>query len=630
MRDEVRALYTDVERFAEWCEKVVRIRPIEGGRVIPFKLNPIQLWFVRRFVIPNYKQGYPIRVIILKARQMGFSTLIEAFALWCTLGHDEWNTILVATDDDQARLIFEMTQRMYDEMPVNELRLPRFHISSFTANNIWFKKPSERVKKFKSNRNEWWIDLNSKIRIASAEKKGALGKAGTWQTVHGSEVADWPQLRKSLAALLAACHDVPETSVFLESTAFGMNEFYDMWNHRTIGKLKVPYDWQNVFVPWYWDAKYEMDVEGDQQFVDQAEEALYRRIMDDKQLWRELDPDLTEDRVWHKLFWRRFTLSHKYQGDVDEFCQYYPSYAEEAFRFSGQSVYKTTELSRIETMVREPTWRGNLNIVSERFKKSADFDRYGVQLEISMTPFDYGRFKIWEYPQESMRYIIGADIAEGRASEGVSEDQSKYDFSCGQVFKVCTTDEIRRTGYLLRQVACWHGNCDPHLFGYLMVAVAQLYNWAFLAWEANGVGSALKGPILDHCGYRNIYMREDTDRIARRPASIPGWKTTGRTKPYMVSVGQMLIHNREMEIVDASTLNEMKSFSQIGENKFAAARGHDDREMAKLVAGVVAEPRLAKLRREAEVAQQEATRQFVPEPDDEWQPGMDAIFGDED
>ncbi|MBQ3276576.1 MAG: hypothetical protein IJH47_05935 [Oscillospiraceae bacterium] len=60
----------------EYIEGWLKIRT-KSGAVIPFRLNPAQekLYAVAR---AQQDAGKPVRIIILKARQLGFSTLTEA------------------------------------------------------------------------------------------------------------------------------------------------------------------------------------------------------------------------------------------------------------------------------------------------------------------------------------------------------------------------------------------------------------------------------------------------------------------------------------------------------------------------------------------------------------------------
>ena len=591
---EVEDLFTNIERFPEFCARFLKIIPKGGGPLIPFILNPIQLWIHVTFVVPAYKAGMPVRLNILKMRQSGISTYIEAFNFWCATGHMNWNSLVVASDEDQAGIVFEMMGTFHDNLPEGEKGFPQIHVKNKTADLIRFGKPDPRYKAYTEEELKgYWLDLNSRIRIRSAEQRKRLGRAGTWQSVHASEVAFWPELRKALIALMACCHEDPQTSVILETTANGMNEYYDMWQNRSIDTSEIPFDWKNVFIPWYWDEKYEMAPPVlRKKFIDEEEEDLYARIRDDEILWSELDPGLTEDRIWHKIYWRRFAIAHKCQGDLEEFNQEWPSTATEAFKFSGLNVFKASALARIEKTITKPVWQGTMTVEPVN-KAITRYMRKGVDLEVRMDEFEHGRLKVFEQPQPNEIYGVFADVAEGKAAEGGIEAKSKYDYSCAQVIKVSSYPP-------LEQVAIYHGGIEVSRFGYLLVALAKWYNHALLAWESNSVGAALKGPIVEHCRYRTIYMREDWDKQNRGRTQSPGFYTSPRNKMHMVVNGQAFVHNGEILIRDSGTLSEMKSFAAIKENRWGAARGHDDRVMSLLIGCLVLEKRIAHLKRESE------------------------------
>lgn len=609
-REEVLDLMTNIERFPEYCEKIGRIIPVEAGPAIPFILNPIQLWIHRRYVVPAYLAGHPIRLNILKMRQSGISTWAEEFNYWCAQGHENWNALVVASDEDQAGLVFEMMHTFHESFPEGQHGFPRIFIKNKTAELFWFKKPDPRFKGFTEKELKlWWLDLNSRIRIRSAEQRKRLGRAGTWQSVHASEVAYWPELRKAMTALMACCHERPETSVILETTANGMNEYYDFWENRSVGSREIPFDWQNIFIPWYWDPKYEIKtlVSGGvslepRHYISEDEEDLFERILADEILWSEIDPGLTEERIWNKLFWRRFAIAHKCQGDLEEFNQEWPSTPTEAFKFSGQNVFKASALARIEKDIREPVWKGNIAVEPVN-KAISRYTRKGVELEVEMHAFEYGRLSVYEEPKENEVYGVFADVAEGKGIEGGVEAKSKWDFSVANIIKVSSYPP-------LEQVAIWHGQIDVSRLGYLLVALAKWYNHALLAWESNSVGAALKGPIVEHCRYRNYFMRKDWD-MNRTKKKTPGFYTSPKNKMHMVVTGQAFVHNGEIVIRDRALLTEMKSYSVLRENRWGALRGHDDRVMTLLMGCLILEPRISKLKRQSELLKEAAEEKTV-------------------
>ena len=600
-QDEARRLLKDIRAFPEYCERFMKIVPEEGGKLIPLRLNPIQSWFHENFVVPTYEAGKPLRFCILKSRQMGFSTYISAFTHWCTKGHTGWNSVVIAQDDAQTRELFRMYRR-FDQHSDDPDIFPLFPKRSDSTDAVEYNHPSQlhRGQLFSQLDGPLWLDsqsgraavmLDSRIAVKSSEKKQVLGRSSTFHTVHASEAAFWPDVVGSLTALTACAHEKPETAVFLETTANGMNSFHSFYNNLRVGSVDVPHVWQRLFLPWYWDPRYEVaDIKKytRREWQDEYEQALFYRILNDPHLTR-IDPKAQQtERIWAKLFWRRWALVNKAFGDEEKFKQEYPSNDSEAFLFSGQSVFSYTGLQRMETELRAPDWQGNIELL----KPEKDRDNLNVKPSIvQLEENPHGRLKIWEEPQEPHLYVIFGDVAEGKAAEGVGEEHSKYDFSAAAVLSVTTFPPA------LRLAAMWHGNCDPDQYGSVLVALAKHYRDAYLGWEINGPGRSLNIQVTDHLGYSNIYMREDWDDITKRITKKPGWRTTARTKPDMVSVAQRFIREHELVVPCSATHAELRSFSRVGPNKYAAATGHDDRVIAVCGALAIIEGHIMILKR---------------------------------
>jgi hypothetical protein len=400
--------------------------------------------------------------------------------------------------------------------------------------------------------------LNSAIEVKTAGQRNLLGRSGTYQFVHASEAAFWPALRSGLGSLLQGVHDVEKTVVFLETTANGYNEFHDFWTNSQFANEDIPEYWQKCFIPWYWDPKYQIRQKSKKfEFLDDTEEELFEHILLDKELELMLRRDgvqITSEIVREKLLWRRSVLSSKFFGDDEEFKQEFPSNESEAFRFSGVSAFTTAAIKRCEEMVKHPIWVGDI------------FNDGGV---MSMEEGVRGKLRVYEQPNHRDGYVIFADVAEGKAVEGITEDKSKYDFSCAQVIKI-TTEKTK-------QVAVWHGNCDPDLFGDVLVALAKYFNNAYLGWEINGPGWGL-GSQVARQKYRNVYMRKvDSNDIRQNPTTKVGWRTTAKNKAELVSALQRNLREQLLEVQDSGTVSELRVFSRLGENRWGAAVGHDHR-----------------------------------------------------
>lgn len=72
------------EDFERWCRECVSVTDKLTGAVVPFVLNAPQ----RRLAAVMEEQrraGKPVRVILLKARQWGGSTLVQVYMAWMQL-----------------------------------------------------------------------------------------------------------------------------------------------------------------------------------------------------------------------------------------------------------------------------------------------------------------------------------------------------------------------------------------------------------------------------------------------------------------------------------------------------------------------------------------------------------------
>ncbi len=90
----------------DYIENFLKIRT-KSGAVIPFRLNPAQekLYAVAR---RQQEQGKPVRIIILKARQLGFSTLTEALIFHACATRPNVNALIVAHREDATANLFRM------------------------------------------------------------------------------------------------------------------------------------------------------------------------------------------------------------------------------------------------------------------------------------------------------------------------------------------------------------------------------------------------------------------------------------------------------------------------------------------------------------------------------------------
>lgn len=225
--------------------------------------------------------GY-VRLICLKGRQQGFSTYVAGRFYRKTSTRPGVRTRVVSHKDDSTADLFNMVKRFHDNNPIAP--------GTGSANEKELVFPA--------------LDSGYKVETAGGKE---IGRGGTAQLFHGSEVAFWANLSKQLAGIGNVVADMPGTEIFLESTANGVgNGFHQLWQSAAAGEVV----YRPVFVPWYWQPEYRA--------------ALNERIMDS------LTP---EDREYQRAYglddmqmaWRANKINTYESGFEYLFDQEYPA-----------------------------------------------------------------------------------------------------------------------------------------------------------------------------------------------------------------------------------------------------------------------------------------------------------------
>ena len=262
-------------------------------------------WAQRRYVAEverQYNQGKPVRIVVLKARQLGISTSTEGIMFNWGFMHPGTNGLIATYENDQSEDLFNKVQYFWDTWPYKEL----FNLKYATKHHFH------------------WIETNSKLRVATAgNRTGARGS--TLHAVHLSEVAFYADPRKFLLGLKQTVPNRHKTIVVLESTANGVgNYFYEFWNEAMEGGN----DYVPLFFPWWKHPEY--------------------RLPTTLTIRSELDPDekhlLRLGASYENIAWRRWAIANLTEGDLDKFMQEYPSTDEEAFITSGRPIFSPTKL----------------------------------------------------------------------------------------------------------------------------------------------------------------------------------------------------------------------------------------------------------------------------------------------
>lgn len=363
--DELKEILADFEQF---CYKFLKIKTKEGG-IAPLILNAAQKEYAAE-VFRQIAEGKPVRIIILKARQMGFSTVTEAIIYYLTSLQEAKNAFIVAQDSDATGNLYDMFRLYYEKVPDSIKPMSKRN----NAKKFTFENPS--LRQIEQRRNP---GLKSKITVQSAEKK-VLARSETIHYLHASEVAFWPasKKKKHLNSLMAALSKEPGTLGVFESTANGMDEFKKYWDDAVEGRN----DFTPMFFPWFRMPDYRKPVPPGFELTEEEKELKQRYNLDDEQIQ-----------------WRRFTIRNDCNGDPRLFRQEYPSVPEEAFLLSGEGIFDNEYIQRLMNMIAVPGEPHEIDIVKK-----------------SIIPDASGELLIFKYPERGKRYVIGADTAKGKAN----------------------------------------------------------------------------------------------------------------------------------------------------------------------------------------------------------------------
>lgn len=402
-----------------YIETFIKIRNKEG-KIVGFKLNTPQQKLYD--IIREQKRAKkPVRIIILKARQMGFSTLTESILFKETVTKFNRRTGIITHLAAATTNLFNMSKLMLECLP----------------DDI---KPSVK----KSNAQELLFDndngtgLKSKIKCMTAGTSG-VGRSDTYDNLHLSELAFWEgDVTATLTGLLQAVPNLPDTMIIIESTANGYEKFKELWDQAVNGES----DFIPLFVAWWEMPEYSMPYSG---FKLTAEEEKLKETY-----------NLTDDQ----LEWRRWCIRNNCQNDIDQFKQEYPSNPEEAFIGTGNCIFDKDAIIERLRHVPKPIKQGYF-VYDEEAAKS------NIMKDIRWVNDKKGCIKLYKLPNmpEFTKYCIGGDTAGDTRGDEFSSD-------------VIDAKSLEQVASLTMQT-------DEDLYAKQMYCLGKYYGWALMAIETN-------------------------------------------------------------------------------------------------------------------------------------------------
>jgi len=468
-------------------------------KVVPFELNTAQLKIYKQ-VEKLRNENKPVRIYVLKSRQTGVSTLTQGLIFQDTTVHDNVNSMIIAHDRESTGHLYKMSQLFYSKLD-GDIYKPM--VRRENKYELLFENPNSKLRDSKPG-------LNSLIRVDTANNLQA-GRAFTIQNLHCSEIAFWEKPEEVMTGLMQSVPEIPESMIIIETTANGVGNYsHSLWKSAEKGEN----DFIPIFIAWFEDDDCRLTPPKDFKPYDYEHE-----VFGNEQKIKEIF-SLDDEQV----YWRRYTIKNKLNGDINKFHQEYPSTPDEAFLVSGSNVFDRFLITKYYQNIEAREIKPRIGELDEKFK---------------FTPSGRGEFRIWKEPEVGNRYAIGVDVAEGL---------SGGDYSCAEVFD--------KKNY--EQVAEWHGKIPPDKFAGKLKLLAKYYNEAMVVVESNNQGLVTL-TYLRPIWYR-IYYRREVDKRDNKITRQMGFRTTGKSKPVLLGDFNKLFREEELILNSIELLGEMASY----------------------------------------------------------------------
>ena len=557
--------------FCYWAAMYAIIKG-KGKGDIRFRLNRPQ-----RLLLSELERmrtnNLPIRIIVLKARQWGGSTLIQIYYAWLQLVQRKGlNSLIVAQVNRTAADIKDMFNRLLSYYPTSLLH----DISEDYNNN---EKKIENVDAAGSIKRI--PQRNCKIAVGSIENPDSV-RGSDYSLIHCSEVGLWRKTEgKSPEDLVrSACSGIllqPYTAIIYESTANGVGNFFHS-EYVAATDPNVHSQFTPIFIPWYLIDNYTLTCDVEQLASNiynnrNNKEAENARCDSGQYIWSLWRKGATLDAIaWYIAERAKFT-SHAAMASE------YPSDDIEAFTNSGNVVFDRYMCEELRSTCKDARYVGELH---------GDSNEDAAALSnIHFVPDSTGNLQVWSIPEidekerVKHRYIVSVDIG-GRSSSA--------DYSV-----ICVIDRLNMmSGGNPSIVAQWYGHTDYDILAWKAAQIAQWYDEALLVIEANtletkdnqdGVGNSLYILNRVRSVYSNLYVREQSedDIRARKPAKL-GFHTNTKTKPLIINNLKRIIRDRLYIERDTRCIDEYITYEQKQNGSYGAIEGkHDDLLMTRAI-----------------------------------------------
>lgn len=549
----------DIDRlhvdFIYFCRHALRIpyRPgmsshcPEGG-FGPFVLTSAQEKFVALMIDHLLVKRLPLRLILLKSRQLGCTTLLLAFWVWLMLTHDHFHVMLIIDKDKH-----NLTKR---EMVVSWLEYIGSKFECFPS----IRKREEKILFFSNG---------SKFFFESAESPNP-GTSEMIHVLHESEKPKWPNGRAAQVeeSVTPGLPTGPMTIHVDESTAQGIDDFFIKWDRTVRGKgsgggLQV----LPIFLPWMVSREYTIPAPDDFTFLnddDELGDTIYAEDTGEETLLTEQTYAELYGLTIDQVYWRRQKIKDTFKGVRQSFDQEYPTTPSHAWRHVRSGFFSTTLLRTIGAKyLKKPVFVGNI----EDLRGYTDVHTVCLVslLKPRLVSDPHGALWIYEHPQLHLEYFLGMDVSEGKMATNEHGEQEPD----STVFHVEDQDGFT--------VAVWKTTLKPEEAWLPLCLLGLYFNAAWINGERNGPGLVVLKNFV-RTGYPRPLVNAKPEG---RSYEDRMWTTIGpgNRETLLIQLRAEIAKN-PARVCDATLLDEMHTFVRRTTGRlvrYEAAPGkHDD------------------------------------------------------
>ena len=501
---------SDFRLFAKNMIKIID----NNGNSVPFVLNPEQEDFIKNMGKYN---------IILKGRQIGFTTLSLGYMLWSALTKPDTSYLMMTHHNKVTQSLLRKLNKMYKSLP--------------------HEKYGELFpKKVISNRDEVYFSNGSRIQVATSGGDDSIS-GNTFELIHLSEMAKYSDdsQEEIIATSIPALAKNPNSKIIIESTAMGFNTYQEMF-------MKAWRDKESVWKPFFysWLAKAYAD-----QFkhsFDESEEWFRLHNNGRRMTYRDLEHDERILRDKYKATYRQLMFRRHYihLNSLDKWNREFPISPDVAFQTSNRSIFNTDMIVERLHYVKEPLETNEV---------------YDILPDI-LKPYINKNLFIYRLPVKGVRCYSGTDVA-----SGIKQD-----------YTTCVI--VDADG---RQMASWYSNdISVSKYAKILNELLRFYNYAYVSVERNGVGQNLIEILRRELHFQNMYKEKLFNATTGKRQFKLGLYISQSNKERLVEDFKRHFEEGYLLIECKRSLDEMKIFQEsdgkIGNKKIK--NGHDDMVMA--------------------------------------------------